>query len=194
MTGFGLAAMPDGPFTKAVLMSVPPFASFRPLGRVPNAAGLAAKLPRQLARFWYLGYFQLPLLPERSASWVPRRLWRRWSPGYDATEDLRHVDAAIGTRESWQAALGPYRAPVRNRRQPAAYAELGRHSLSPPVLPTLYLHGNDDRCMTADFSPWVKHILPTGSEVHRVDNAGHFLQLEQPEIVAGHIVDFVGRG
>jgi hypothetical protein len=22
-------------------------------------------------------------------------LWRRWSPGYGAAEDLRHVDAAI---------------------------------------------------------------------------------------------------
>ncbi|EFD46522.1 epoxide hydrolase ephC [Mycobacterium tuberculosis T17] len=37
----GLAAMPDSPFAKAVIMSVPPSAAFRPLGRVPERAGAA---------------------------------------------------------------------------------------------------------------------------------------------------------
>jgi len=139
-------------------------------------------------------YFQLPLLPERSAAWVPRRLWRQWSPGYDADEDLRHVDAAIGTPESWRAALGPYRATMRNTRPPPQYAELHRHWLSAPTLPTLYLHGNDDGCASAAYSEWVQKVLPPDSDLHRVDHAGHFLQLEQPETVAGHIVDFIGRG
>jgi pimeloyl-ACP methyl ester carboxylesterase len=35
--------------------------------------------------------------------------------------------------------------------------------------------------------------LPNGSEVAVVDGAGHFLQLEQPDVVARHIVDFVGQ-
>jgi hypothetical protein len=62
--------------------------------------------------------FQLPWLPERSASWILPRLWKRWSPAYDATADLRHVGAAIGTPEGWRAALGPYRATIRNTRLP----------------------------------------------------------------------------
>jgi pimeloyl-ACP methyl ester carboxylesterase len=194
IAGAGLAAMPDTPFAKAVLMSVPPGAAFRPLGRIPDAGRLAALLPRQLLRSWYIMYFQLPLLPERAASWVPERLWRRWSPGYDAEEDLRHVDAAIGTPESWRAALGPYRATLRGTRPPSPYAELHRHWLSPPRLPTLYLHGNDDGCATSAYSDWVRNVLPPGSDVHLVDYAGHFLQLEQPDVVAKHIVDFIGRG
>jgi pimeloyl-ACP methyl ester carboxylesterase len=194
IAGAGLAAMPDSPFTKAVIMSVPPAAAFRPLGRIPDAGRLAAHLPRQLLRSWYIMYFQLPLLPERSASWVPERLWRRWSPGYDAGEDLRHVDAAIGTPESWRAALGPYRATLRGTSPPSLYAELHRHWLSPPRLPTLYLHGNDDGCATSAYSEWVRHVLPPDSVVHLVDYAGHFLQLEQPDVVAKHIVDFIGRG
>ena len=117
----GLAAMPDSPFAKAVIMSVPPSAAFRPLGRVADRARLARQLPRQLLRSWYFFYFQLPWLPERSASWLLPLLWRRWSPGYrDADEDLRHVDAAIGTPESWRAALGPYRA--HDSQHPAAGA------------------------------------------------------------------------
>ncbi|MGH3594910.1 MAG: alpha/beta fold hydrolase, partial [Mycobacterium sp.] len=133
----GLAAMPDSPFAKAVIMSVPPSAAFRPLGRVPDRGRLLAQLPHQLLRSWYIMYFQLPWLPERSASWVLPRLWRRWSPDFDAEEDLRHVDAAIGTPESWRAALGPYRATIRNTRPPARYAQLHQHWTSAPKLASL---------------------------------------------------------
>lgn len=192
MAGAGLAAMPDSPFEKAVIMSVPLAAAFRPLGRVPDAGRLAAQLPRQLLRSWYIMYFQLPGLPERSASWVVPRLWRQWSPGYDAAEDVAHVTSSIGAPEHWRAALGYYRATVRNSKPPAQYAELHRYWLSPPQLPTLYLHGTDDGCASADYVRWVQRVLPEGSKVAEVERAGHFLQLEQPETVAGHIIDFIG--
>ncbi|HZC93029.1 MAG TPA: alpha/beta hydrolase, partial [Mycobacterium sp.] len=165
-------------------------AAFR--GRVPDRARLLAQIPPQLLRSWYIMYFQLPWLPERSASWVLPRLWRRWSPGYDAKEDLRHVDAAIGTPESWRAALGPYRATIRNTRPPMRYAELHRHWTSAPKLPSLYLHGRDDGCMTADFTHWTSAALPDGSDVAVVENAGHFLQLDQPERVAEMVLSFIG--
>ena len=192
IAGAGLIAMPDSPFEKAAILSVPMSAAFRPLGRVPDAGRLAARLPRQLLRSWYIIYFQLPWLPERSASWVVPRLWRQWSPGYHADEDLRYVEAAIGAPERWRAALGYYRAVVRGSRPPAQYAELHSHWLSAPHLPTLYLHGMDDGC-SEDYTPWIERVLPDGSEVALVENAGHFLQLEQPEVVARHIVDFVGQ-
>jgi pimeloyl-ACP methyl ester carboxylesterase len=189
IAGAGLAAMPDSPFTKAVIMSVPLPAAFR--GRVPQPGRLAAMLPRQLLRSWYIMYFQLPWLPERSASWVVPKLWRDWSPGYRADEDLRHVDAAIGAPERWRAALGYYRATVRNTRPPAQYAELHRHWLSAPLLPTLYLHGADDGC-SGDYTSWVERVLPDGSEIALIENGGHFLQLDQTDVVARRIVDFVG--
>ena len=192
MAATGLAAMPDSPFAKAVIMSVPPPAAFRPLGRVPEAGRLAAQLPHQLLRSWYIMFFQLPWLPERSTSRVVPRLWRRWSPGYDAAADLRHVGAAIGAPERWRAALGYYRATFRGSRPPAQYAALHHHWLSSPTLPTLYMHGTDDGCVSPGFADWVKRVLPLGSEVAIVEHAGHFLQLEQPDIVARRILDFVG--
>jgi pimeloyl-ACP methyl ester carboxylesterase len=192
MAANGLAAMPDSPFAKAVIMSVPPAAAFRPLSQVPDRGRLLSQIPPQLLRSWYIMYFQLPWLPERSASWVLPRLWRRWSPGYDAKEDLRHVDAAIGTPESWRAALGPYRATIRNTRPPMRYAELHRHWTSAPAVPSLYLHGRDDGCMTADFAHWVARALPDGSDVGIVGHAGHFLQLDQPERVAELVLTFIG--
>ena len=192
IAGAGLAAMPNSPFTNAVIMSVPLSAAFRPFGRVPQAGRLAAMLPRQLLRSWYIMYFQLPWLPERSASWVVPKLWRDWSPRYRADEDLRHVDAAIGAPERWRAALGYYRATVRNTRPPEQYVELHQHWLSPPLLPTLYLHGTDDGC-AGDYTPWVERVLPDNSEIALIENGGHFLQLDQPNAVARRIVDFIGK-
>lgn len=190
----GLAAMPDSPFVKAVVMSVPPSAALRPGGgrKLANRGRLLRLLPVQFLRSWYISYFQLPFLPERSSSWIVPLLWRRWSPGYNAAEDLRHVDAAIGSPDRWRAALGTYRATIRNTRPPARYAELQKLWLEPPRLPTLYLHGADDGCMTPEFTPWVAGVLPPGSDVAVVEHAGHFLQLEQPDVVGRQIVDFLG--
>jgi len=182
----GLAAMPDSPFRTAVVMSVPPAAALRPL-----PAGAVRLLPAQLVRSWYIGYFQLPLLPERSSRWIVPLLWRRWSPGYDAAEDLRHVESAIGAPERWHAALGPYRATIRNHRPPARYADLHRWWTERPRVPTLYLHGAGDGCMTADLTAYVRAALPDRSAVATVPGAGHFLQLEQPGRVGRSIVDFL---
>lgn len=189
----GLAAMPDSPFVKAVVMSVPPSAALRPGGdrKIANRGRLLRLLPVQFLRSWYISYFQLPFLPERSSSWIVPLLWRRWSPGYNAAEDLRHVDAAIGSPDRWRAALGTYRATIRNTRPPARYAELQKLWLEPPRLPTLYLHGVDDGCMTPEFTPWVAGVLPPGSDVALVEHAGHFLQLEQPDVVGRQIVAFL---
>lgn len=189
IAGSGLAAMPDSPFTKAVIMSVPPAATFR--GRVPDAGRLVARLPRQLLRSWYIMYFQLPLLPEHSASWVVPRLWRQWSPGYDAAEDVALVLDAIGAPENWRAALGYYRAIVRAGAPPARNTDLHEHWLSPLKLPTLYLHGADDGCATADYARWVKPVLPLGSRAEIVERAGHFMQLDRPDEVARLIADFI---
>ncbi len=182
----GLAAMPESPFRKAVVMSVPPSATLR--SRKP---GVLKLLPGQLLRSWYISYFQLPFAPERSGSWIVPLLWRRWSPNYRAEQDLRHVDAAIGAPERWRAALGPYRATIRNSKPPARYAELHRWWTEVPRIPTLYLHGADDGCMTAKFTPFVRDVLPPGSDAAVIEHAGHFLQLDQPDVVGRRIVEFL---
>jgi hypothetical protein len=53
--------------------------------------------------------------------------------------------------------------------------------------------GDDDGAMAPDYIRWVERILTPGSDAFVVEEAGHFLQLEQPEVVGRHIVDFIGR-
>jgi pimeloyl-ACP methyl ester carboxylesterase len=187
------AAMPDSPFDKAVIMSLPIFAAFRPLGRAPDPIQLAAQLPRQLLRSWYIAYFQLPWLPELSGFRVVPSLWRQWSPGYDEAEDVALVRDAIGSQENWRAAVDMYRANFRGSSPPAEYADLHRLIFEYPTLPVLYLHGDDDGCAAPDYISWVERVLPEGSEAFIVEEAGHFLQLEQPDVVGRHIIDFIGR-
>ncbi|HEX7428587.1 MAG TPA: alpha/beta hydrolase, partial [Mycobacterium sp.] len=86
-----------------------------------------------------------------------------------------------------------YRANFRGSKPPAEYADLHRLLFEPPTVPTLYLHGDDDGCVAPDYISWVERVLPEGSDAFVVEGAGHFLQLEQPDVVARHIVDFVGR-
>jgi pimeloyl-ACP methyl ester carboxylesterase len=193
IAAWGLAAATERPFAKSVVMSVPPMPAFRPQRGIGVARSLPALLPAQVVRSWYIQYFQLPWLPERSASWVLPALWRRWSPGFDASEDLRHVDAAIGSPESWRAALGYYRAIVRPGRLPQPYQSLQQAPQESAKIPVLYLHGADDGCMTAKFADRVGAVLPPGGALRVVEHAGHFLQLEQPDTVAGHILDFIGQ-
>ena len=186
MVATGLAAMPDSPFRRAVVMSVPPSATLR-----SNRGSLAKLLPGQLVRSWYISYFQLPFAPERSGPWIVPLLWRRWSPGYDAAEDLPLVQSAIGAPDRWRAALGLYRATIRQYRPPAQYAELHRWWTEPPRINTLYLHGAEDGCMTAKFTPFVRDALPLDSDAAVIAGAGHFLQLDRPDEVGRRIVEFL---
>jgi len=193
MTAAGFAAMRDGPFDKAVIMSLPPLAAFQPWGRVPDQILLAAQIPRQLLRSWYIMYFQLPVLPEVSGPRVVSALWRQWSPGYDEAEDVRLVHDAIGDQEHWRAAITMYRQNFRATKPPEQYADLHPLFLQPPIVPILYLHGDDDGAVAPDYIAWVERILPPGGEAFVVEEAGHFLQLEQPDVVARHIIDFIGQ-
>jgi pimeloyl-ACP methyl ester carboxylesterase len=192
-TAAGLAAIPDGPFTKAVIMSTPPFAAYQPWGRAPDQLLLLAQVPRQILRSWYIAYFQLPWLPEGSGFRVVPLLWRQWSPGYEEAEDVALVKASIGTPENWLAAITMYRQNFQFKTPPDEYADLHPLFMRSPEIPFLYLHGDDDGAMAPDYIRWVERILTPGSDAFVVEEAGHFLQLEQPDVVGRHIIDFIGR-
>lgn len=190
ITANGIAASPANPFGAVVSLAVPPFSAMNP--RRDDLLSWLRILPRQAAMSWYTVFNQLPLLPERSFERLVEHLWRQWSPGYDAAEDLAHLAAALPDQRHRAAAIGYYRAQPRAWRLPATYRPLAADWVAEPRMPLLYLQGADDGCLDARWAARAGEQLPAGSRVVVVEGAGHFLQLEQPEVVNAHVLDFVG--
>ena len=163
---------------------------------VPVGPALAGSFSTydQIKRSFYMYFFQQPMADGLVAAGdlaFVARLWEDWSPGYDAVEDLAFVRSSLGTPENLAAALGYYRALFDPTRQsPDLAAEQQAVSGVPPQ-PTLYLHGAQDGCMGADVIGAVRTALAPGSEAVVVEDAGHFLHLEQPAEVNARVVGFL---
>jgi pimeloyl-ACP methyl ester carboxylesterase len=150
----------------------------------------------QLQGLWYTFFFQSPLadiaLPLDGYVFLDR-LWADWSPGYDATFDLARVKEAIGDPEHMAAAIGYYRAIYGSEGHSPDLAEEQALATAPTPIPTLYLHGRQDGCFLLTTIGDPLQYLAEGSEVAVVDDAGHFLHVEQPEVVNRLVLDFIGR-
>ena len=118
-------------------------------------------------------------------------LWRDWSPGYDGAADAANVKAALANPANLQAALGYYRATIgAGKKDPALDAAQAATGQVPPQ-PTLYLHGRNDGCIGVEVAELAATMAPPNLTVEIVDDAGHFLHIERPDVVNRRIVDFL---
>lgn len=186
-----VAAHPDSPFKTVISMAVPPLAA---IGEAKFGPARTAKMGLiQLRMSWYILYFQLPVLPERTLERVIGRLWRDWSPrGADVAEDVATTLAALPTPAHRAAAVGYYRALVRPGVPAPAYTEFNGYIQSMPQIPILYLHGEQDGAMQVGYTEQLEDMLPPGSVVQTVPGAGHFLQVDRPDAVAAAILRYLG--
>jgi pimeloyl-ACP methyl ester carboxylesterase len=178
-TAYATDAFAPGLFRRVVTLAVPPGPVLLAQLRSPaHMLRNAALIPRQLRRSWYMGFQQLPL-SERALSHVIPKLWRDWSPGYDATEDVAQVLRALEGPGRRTAALRYYRALLQPWERRAGYAAEASHELGLGPATTLYLHGEDDGCMLSELARRAGDIV----ETKIVPGVGHFLHLEEPERV-----------
>ena len=150
---------------------------------------------QQLKRFFYLFWFRDSLA--RAAEVVAAdgmavldRLWRDWSPGYDAAEDLVRVKDSLRQPTNLLAAISYYLDPVPDAAPGAVvpYAAEERAAALQPQQPTLYLHGSVDGCIGVELARGAERQLAPGSRMLVVDGAGHFPHLERPAEVNEHIL------
>ncbi|MFZ1062571.1 MAG: alpha/beta hydrolase, partial [Acidimicrobiales bacterium] len=162
---------------RAVTIAIPPLAVF------------AETLTHfeQLRASWYMFFFQNdlaePVVGLDDLAFLGD-LWRAWSPLYEPAEDLVVLRAALASQENLHAALEYYRAIFSPR-------------LIEPRLPdvasvaTLYLHGANDGCFLASGLGRVLDFLAANSRFTLVEDAGHFVHLEQPTAVHRAVGDFL---
>jgi pimeloyl-ACP methyl ester carboxylesterase len=188
-TANGLAAYAGSPFGTYVSMAVPPLRAF------DNSRHSVAETLRmsaiQLRRSWYVLFFQFPFVPERVLHRVIPRLWKDWSPpGADVGDDVARTLAALPTLAHRKAAVSYYRDMVRFTRASPPYAGLHRFRFKLPRTPVLVLHGEQDGAVQVGYLDGVIDALPPGSRVKTIPQAGHFLQIDQPEAVCAAILDY----
>jgi pimeloyl-ACP methyl ester carboxylesterase len=93
-----------------------------------------------------------------------------------------------------EAALGYYRQTLQPELQDPALADAQNAAYSLPPQPLLYLHGRDDGCMRIEVAETSGTVMDVpGSRAVMVDDAGHFLQLERPDVVNAEILAFLAE-
>ncbi|WP_311170382.1 alpha/beta fold hydrolase [Halobellus ordinarius] len=137
--------------------------------------------PRQLAKSWYMFFFQVPRFPE----WAQRQMnyrpfadsLRDAKPGTFTEEDIERYRAA------WDRGLTGminwYRALFRYREDPP------RARVGPP---TLVVWGERDEYLLAEMAERSVDYCDDG-RLERVPKGTHWVHHEYPEDVTGHIIE-----
>jgi pimeloyl-ACP methyl ester carboxylesterase len=149
----------------------------------------------QALRSWYVAFAQLPgaekVMARHDFAMIDG-LWRRWSPGYRLSPDLRE-QLHFCLRASWPAPLDYYRALVRPVR-PALRRLRATAAVNLPIrVPLLYLHGADDGCISPAVGRGAARHFVGRYRAQTIAGAGHFLPAERPTEVADLAGDWFAR-
>jgi pimeloyl-ACP methyl ester carboxylesterase len=181
--GYGAVAFDAAAFSRFVSLAVPPTAAL--------GAGMFGYA--QLRRSFYLWFVQQVGLAEAAllepGFW--ESLWADWSPGYDPREDVAELRRYVSA-DNIADVICPYRASFNPAFADSSAKAEAAASMRPSPVPMLYLHGADDGAIGADILEDVEMHLPApGSAFEIIDGVGHFLHLEQPDLIAAKIGDWL---
>ncbi len=175
----------------ATAMAIPP------LARIPEAV---RRVPRQVQRSWYMTWFQVRGLSDRSVRArdyaLIKRLWRSWSPGYAMSEaEFADIRATFARPGVVGAALAYYR---QNATPPIMLGLRSSPATATTTVraPMLLIHGADDGCMDRRmFDAAIDHAdFPRGLQHEEIADAGHFVHLERPDTVTALVLEHLASG
>jgi pimeloyl-ACP methyl ester carboxylesterase len=169
---------------------------------------------RQLARSWYMFFFQIPWLPETllglGGAHAVGAAIQRSAIRQDAftDEDFRRLREAASRPGALRAAVNYYRAVFRSQQSQAVWpAWLRRfvHGDRPPAgiregledwpkvtAPTLVIWGEQDVALGRELTLGMDPLVTGRLEIKYVPLSGHWVQQEQAELVNDYLLDFLG--
>jgi pimeloyl-ACP methyl ester carboxylesterase len=144
--------------------------------------------PAQQRKSWFIGFFQLPIVPEITLGFDPiesaRLFFRKSAINQEAFSsfDIHVMATAIAQPDALTNMLNWYRAPVRERS--------GLSDLRPIERPTLLIWAEDDialgRSLTYGLEQWISDL-----RVHYIPHCGHWVQNEAPGEVNEQLLAFL---
>jgi pimeloyl-ACP methyl ester carboxylesterase len=152
----------------------------------PKNMARAIRTREQLAKSWYVFFFQLPWLPElalraRGLDALFREFEMDWvTPGPSDETDGHRYAAALRRPGALTATLNYYRALGRSG------VGVKRRTIEAPVL---VIWSDRDRYLGRELAEPDRHLVPH-ARVERID-ASHWVQNEQPERVNALLLDFL---
>ena len=144
--------------------------------------------PRQLLRSWYIGAFQVPLLPERAIAIrnyhiLARTLIRDCRPGTFTRDDIKMFLQAW-RRQGLGGGINWYRALLRSPQR-----------LPDPVpiieTPTLFIWGEQDIALRKELTYGTEDYV-RDLRMEYLPEASHWVQQEEPERVNALLLEHLG--
>lgn len=149
---------------------------------VGHPGSLVLQGMKQMRLSWYSFFFQFKGLAEEKLTandWSLMREWLASSP------DIERSIEALARPGALTAALGLYRANMRPEiwGVPLPY---------PPVtIPVMGIHAAEDFALTEEQMTGSKDYVAGEWRYERIDDAGHWVQLEKPDVVNALLLDFL---
>lgn len=168
------------------LLAVPP------MPQVGQWLGLMPQLPKQALYSAYMPVMQLSashrLLTRNNAAYV-RRLWQRWSPGWQFSHNEFAPAQQVFTQPKLAWASTRYYRNLFRWYDPAV-RQAFKLMQRPFNVPTLVLVGENDGCMHPQTHALIEQTRLSSAEFQMavLPNCGHFLQAEQPQAVAEALI------
>lgn len=116
-----------------------------------------------------------------------RALAQSWSAGADLSTTLAPVLAGFAERSRLSAALSYYRAIPGSLLSGESWALL----TAPTPVPACVIFGARDGCIAPGMFAQQAHLFAAGVDQICFENAGHFMQVEQPARFAETVMSFV---
>ena len=150
---------------------------------------------RQLARSWYIFFFQIPWLPEfllRACNFsLPIRAIREGAVHKEAFTDfdLAQFRLALSRPYALTAALNYYRALFR--RDLLVDPPAGHWMARKVAAPSLIIWGEQDIALTKELTFGMEDLFAAEFKIEYVADSGHWVQQEKPELVNRLLLDFL---